>query len=143
MEAISSCYIKYYALRNQNVPTEINKYHLTNEVLLYKDFYSYVVRHAEISIYAFDDFIRHPFDFIQAIESMLSYPDLIKSTVGDINQGLEQAKQLEKRKNPLGSSLPNKKRTQQKNHCMSILNIFLKCLNVYSFIIVFIKEEKF
>jgi len=125
-DAIVSSYLKYYALRNLNAPEETNKIFLKNEILLYYDFYKYVLENNHLNVFLFNDIIENPFGFINSLEKILltKKETLDLSSQLDLKIGLQNAKKLELRKNPLGSSLPNEKRKELSKELKLILNQF-------------------
>ena len=125
-DAVVSSYHKYYALQNLNAPEEINKIFLKNQILLYIDFYKYVLENNHLNIFLFNDIIENPFGFINSLEKILlkKMENLNLSSQLDLEMGLQNVKRLELRKNPLGSFLPNEKRKEKLKELKLILNQF-------------------
>lgn len=121
-DAIASSYIKFFALRNRGIPKQTNQILLKNNIYLYNNFYQYVVENKNLNIFLFEDVIKDPFGFIQALENLLNKNQSINlSTTEDVDAGIERAKKNEMNKNPLGSSLPNIRRKQDSKDLKLIL----------------------
>ncbi|HEY0740173.1 MAG TPA: hypothetical protein VGD40_01890 [Chryseosolibacter sp.] len=134
LHAISSSYLKYYALRNQDVPDTVNIQLLQHELKQYAIFYSYVVEHlADMKIIDFAGLIAYPFQFVKFVAKIVNVnPNEL--TVEELNKALTAIQDLEKRKNPLGSSLPNERKQDRRQTIELLLKenaLYQRCLKLY------------
>ncbi len=133
-DAIASNYLKYFALRNIRLPNALDGELVWHEIQSYIDFYRYVRRHkARIHIVEFDKMISEPIAFLTLALHLLG-EDGRTITKDAVDRVESDFRAVEKRKNPLGSSLPNTDRAQATERVASALYgfpEFAECETLY------------
>lgn len=103
-EAISSYYLKSFALSHKNLPETIDKRLLKNLIHDYYDYYSFVYTHkVNIHIIAFEKYIIKPFEVLNSIN------EIVFNKKYNVNHELIETYQIEYKgaTDTLGSSRPN------------------------------------
>jgi len=128
IDPIASGYLKYYALRNEEPPQVLDTILLKYLVMQYDAYYKYALSHSSnYRFVLFEDLIQYNLGFAKFITDILGYADVReKLKQVDIDKFNLFFKEHEKKKNPLGGSLPNKLKNERKKKVQKVLETLTK-----------------
>lgn len=120
-DQLASSYVKFFALRNQLPPSKLDTNLLKYSVRQYLNYYKYAFDHKEqYKFVIFEDLIQNNKGLANFILDETGYKNK-KVTDEDIKWFNDFFKNKEKKKNPLGGSLPNEQKERQKKELKSEL----------------------